>query len=95
MQQRGFIFMPYISGFTNFVNSLELEHSRHVVKELLETIIDANEMDLKISEVEGDAPDDKRDKYNNDFTLYHIDKLFLNSTFSYLSKVPFGLITKK
>ena len=55
MQQKGFIFIPDISGFTNFVNSVELDHSRHVIKELLETIIDANEMDLKISEIEGDA----------------------------------------
>lgn len=55
MQQKGFIFIPDISGFTNFVNNVELEHSRHVIKELLETIIDANKMDLKISEIEGDA----------------------------------------
>ncbi|HEX7902453.1 MAG TPA: DUF2652 domain-containing protein [Chitinophagaceae bacterium] len=55
MQQKGFIFIPDISGFTHFVNSVELEHSRHVIKELLEIIIDANQMGLKISEVEGDA----------------------------------------
>jgi len=55
MQKKGFIFIPDISGFTNFVNSVELDHSRHVIKELLETMIDANEMDLKISEIEGDA----------------------------------------
>jgi len=55
MQQKGFIFIPDISGFTKFVNSVELDHSRHVIKELLETIIDANDMDLKISEIEGDA----------------------------------------
>jgi len=55
MQKKGFIFIPDISGFTNFVNSVELDHGRHVIKELLETVIDANEMDLKISEIEGDA----------------------------------------
>src|SRR5258705_3367324 len=55
MQQKGLIFIPDISGFTNFVNTVELDHSRHVIKELLETIINANEMDLKISEIEGDA----------------------------------------
>ena len=55
MQKKGFIFIPDISGFTHFVNSVELDHNRHIIKELLETIIDANEMDLKISEIEGDA----------------------------------------
>lgn len=55
MEQKGFIFIPDISGFTNFVNSVELAHSRHVIKELLEIIIEANQMQLKISEVEGDA----------------------------------------
>jgi len=55
MQQKGFIFIPDISGFTNFVNNVELQHSRHVIKELLEVILEANQMDLKVSEVEGDA----------------------------------------
>ena len=55
MQQKGFIFIPDISGFTQFVNSVELAHSRHVIKELLEIILDSNQMELKVSEVEGDA----------------------------------------
>ena len=55
MQQEGFIFIPDISGFTHFVNNAELDHSRLIIKELLETIIEANEMDLKISEIEGDS----------------------------------------
>jgi hypothetical protein len=55
MEQKGFIFIPDISGFTNFVNSVELSHSRHVIKELLEVILDSNQMELKVSEVEGDA----------------------------------------
>lgn len=55
MQQSGFIFIPDISGFTNFVNAVELQHSRHVIQELLEIILTTNQMGLKISEVEGDA----------------------------------------
>ncbi|MCW3118291.1 MAG: hypothetical protein JWM28_2373, partial [Chitinophagaceae bacterium] len=54
-EQKGFIFIPDISGFTNFVNNVELAHSRHVIKELLEVILDSNQMELKVSEVEGDA----------------------------------------
>ena len=55
MERKGFIFIPDISGFTHFVNSVELEHSRHIIKELLEILIDANKLHLQISEVEGDA----------------------------------------
>ena len=49
------LFIPDISGFTRFVNDTEIEHSKHIVEELLERIIDANEIGLTISEIEGDA----------------------------------------
>ena len=49
------LFIPDISGFTDFVHRTEVSHSRHIIEELLEVIIDANEMDLEISEIEGDA----------------------------------------
>ncbi len=49
------IFIPDISGFTRFVNDNEITHSRHIVEELLEILIDANEIDLEVSEIEGDA----------------------------------------
>jgi len=55
MKQNGFIFIPDISGFTQFVNSVELKHSQHIIRELLELMLDANQMKLKVSEVEGDA----------------------------------------
>ena len=49
------LFVPDISGFTKFVNETEIVHSRHIIEELLEVLIDANEMDLQVSEIEGDA----------------------------------------
>lgn len=49
------IFIPDISGFTKFVHETEISHSEHIITELLEAIIDSNEMDLEISEIEGDA----------------------------------------
>ncbi len=49
------LFIPDISGFTNFVNTTEVEHSQHVIAELLEILIDANSNDLQLAEVEGDA----------------------------------------
>ncbi|MDB5198517.1 MAG: hypothetical protein JWO92_480 [Chitinophagaceae bacterium] len=55
MENKGLIFIPDISGFTHFVNSVELDHSQHIIHELLEIILEANQMDLNISEIEGDA----------------------------------------
>lgn len=49
------IFLPDISGFTNFVNQTEVEHSQHIIAELLEILIDANETDMTLAEIEGDA----------------------------------------
>jgi len=50
-----FLFIPDISGFTEFVNQTEIEHSQHIISELLELIIESNQLGLEISEVEGDA----------------------------------------
>ncbi|MDX1479435.1 MAG: DUF2652 domain-containing protein, partial [Saprospiraceae bacterium] len=49
------IFIPDITGFTEFVHNTEISHSQHIIEELLEEIIDANEIGLQISEIEGDA----------------------------------------
>lgn len=50
-----FIYIPDISGFSNFVNDTEINHSNHIISELLELIIDTNTLKLEVSEVEGDA----------------------------------------
>jgi hypothetical protein len=55
MQNQGLLFIPDISGFSRFVTEMEIEHSRHIIGELLEVLIDANQLGLEISEVEGDA----------------------------------------
>ena len=55
METRGLLFIPDISGFTRFVHEAELEHSRLIVQELLELLLNANELDLEVSEIEGDA----------------------------------------
>jgi hypothetical protein len=47
--------MPDISGFTSFVQNTEIEHSQHIISELLELLIDQNELDLELAEIEGDA----------------------------------------
>ena len=55
MATSGLLFIPDISGFTKFINQTEIEHSRLIIQELLELLINANETGLEISEIEGDA----------------------------------------
>lgn len=49
------LFLPDISGFTEFVQNTEVEHSQHVIAELLEVLVGANTQDLQLAEIEGDA----------------------------------------
>jgi Protein of unknown function (DUF2652) len=55
VENKGLLFIPDISGFTQFVNQTDIEHSRLIIQELLEILINANEIGLEVSEVEGDA----------------------------------------
>lgn len=52
---KSLIFIPDISGFTHFVQTIEKEHSEHVIAELLEVLINSNTESLHLAEVEGDA----------------------------------------
>ncbi|CAN5310373.1 hypothetical protein BH23BAC1_BH23BAC1_48340 [soil metagenome] len=53
--KKGILFIPDISGFTNFVNHTEASHSQHIISELLELIIAEVKDEFQISEIEGDA----------------------------------------
>ena len=55
MENKGLLFIPDISGFTRFVNKVDIEHGRLIIQELLEILVNANEIGLEISEIEGDA----------------------------------------
>ena len=55
MNEKSLIFIPDISGFTNFVTSTEINHSKHIISELINVIIKSDDLNLKISEIEGDA----------------------------------------
>src|SRR3954451_9590139 len=55
MENKGLLFIPDISGFTRFVNETEIGHSRLIIQELLEILINANQIGLEVSEIEGDA----------------------------------------
>ena len=55
MDNKGLLFIPDISGFTKFVHESEIEHSRFIIQDLLEVLINSNQAGLEISEIEGDA----------------------------------------
>ena len=55
MENKGLLFIPDISGFTRFATETEIEHSRLIIQELLEILINANSIGLEVSEIEGDA----------------------------------------
>lgn len=55
MTDKKLLFVPDITGFTQFITSTEISHSQHIITELITLIIDENESVLKISEIEGDA----------------------------------------
>lgn len=55
MENRGLLFIPDISGFSEFVGRMEIDHSRMIIQELLETLMASNDLGLKVAEVEGDA----------------------------------------
>jgi hypothetical protein len=55
MKNQGLLFIPDISGFSRFINETEIDHSRLIIQELLEILINANHLGLEISEIEGDA----------------------------------------
>lgn len=54
-QQQVFFFMPDITEFTKFANETEIIYSSHIIQELLEIIVNANELNLELLEIEGDA----------------------------------------
>lgn len=55
MTQNAILFIPDISGFTEFVQHTSIVHSKHIISELLELLIDSNTMGLELAEIEGDA----------------------------------------
>ncbi|WP_299604556.1 DUF2652 domain-containing protein [uncultured Aquimarina sp.] len=49
------ICIPDISGFTQFMSTTDIELSSKVIPALLNRVIYANKLDLRVSEIEGDA----------------------------------------
>ncbi len=55
MENKSFIYIPDISGFTKFVTETEISHSEHIISELISVILNSNTLEFKVSEIEGDA----------------------------------------
>jgi hypothetical protein len=55
MAEQAIIFIPDISGFTEFTGATEIDHSSHIITELLELIVASNDTDFTLAEIEGDA----------------------------------------
>ncbi|MEX2046818.1 MAG: DUF2652 domain-containing protein [Chloroflexota bacterium] len=77
--QRGHLVLADISGYTAFVAQTELEHSREILNELLETLVRGLAQHLRIGQIEGDAifalgeqmPDDPRAWLEDIFIRFH------------------------
>jgi hypothetical protein len=52
---KGLIIIPDITGFTNFVKSMDNALGMAITSELLNEIIDNNPLNIELSEIEGDA----------------------------------------
>jgi hypothetical protein len=55
MSQKALFFIPDISGFSEFVHNTDINHSRHIMSELLEDLLENNILKLELAEIEGDA----------------------------------------
>lgn len=77
--QRGHLVLADISGYTAFVADTELEHSREILNELLETLVRGLAKHLRIGQIEGDAifalgealPDDPKAWVEDIFIRFH------------------------
>ncbi|MGD1848213.1 MAG: DUF2652 domain-containing protein [Salibacteraceae bacterium] len=49
------LFIPDISGFSEFVTQTEIQHSQHIIAELLDLVLASNQLKMQVSEIEGDA----------------------------------------
>ncbi len=52
---QGLIIIPDMSGFTNFVNTVNMDIGVSIIRDLLNEIINKNSLDVELSEIEGDA----------------------------------------
>ena len=55
MAEQAIVFIPDISGFTDFTSTTEIDHAAHIITELLELLVESNQSGFTLAEIEGDA----------------------------------------
>jgi hypothetical protein len=55
MAEKALILIPDVSGFTDFTRTTEIDHAAHIIAELLEVMIAAEDTGFTLAEVERDA----------------------------------------
>jgi len=55
MAEQAIVFIPDISGFTDFTSATEIDHAAHIITELLELLVESNDTGFTLAEIEGDA----------------------------------------
>jgi len=76
---KALLFIPDITGFTDFVNKTEIEHSKHIITELLEIVINSDNLKMTVSEIEGDAVlFFMKEAPNLDLLINQCEKTFIN-----------------
>src|SRR4029453_2194963 len=55
MAEQAIVFIPDISGFTDFTSATEIDHAAHIITELLELLVESNQSGFTLAEIEGDA----------------------------------------
>ena len=51
----GLVLIPDITGFTEFVNEVELLHGQHITAELLDNLCNNDQLGMELADMEGDA----------------------------------------
>lgn len=51
----GLVFIPDISGFTHFVENVDIQTGSQITADLLSVLVNSNQIGLTVSEIEGDA----------------------------------------
>lgn len=51
----GLVFIPDMSGFTQFVHSTDVITGQQITSELLSVIVNQNTLNMRVAEIEGDA----------------------------------------
>lgn len=86
------LFIPDITGFTKFVKSTDINHSKHIIEELINIIIDNGSEVFEVAEVEGDAVFFYKEKKVSTEEIIRVAKKIFVAFHSHLSYYEHGRI---